>query len=98
VSTSKSTFSPTPGRRFHKRVRAFVHSVTYNFETRIGTIWLQDGGSSDFTGSIETIKQIDPEARRVEVYRNDQLDIIYAGAGSEWKSFDVRRGARMGGK
>lgn len=66
-----------PEHLFDPLMQCFVESVHYDFDTRIGTAVLRDGGCTDMSGTIKTFIRLNPKVQQIRVYTDDGLDIVY---------------------
>jgi hypothetical protein len=70
--------------KFHRKMQCFVESIKYDFESRLGTVFVHEDGCTDMSGAIATFKRIDPKVEMVVVYSGDDLDIVYQRRNKDW--------------
>jgi len=64
-----------------------VNRVEYDFNTKIGALWMQDGQCCDMSGCLKLFKRIDPEVKRIQTYSGEALDTVYTRELSDkWES------------
>jgi hypothetical protein len=79
-----------------------VQSLTYDFPSRRGRLYMPWGNCCDMTGCIALFERIDPDCALIETYEGNergkgyQADTIYRLTEAGWEALD-QRGQHIGG-
>ncbi|SEP45341.1 hypothetical protein SAMN02990966_06494 [Rhodospirillales bacterium URHD0017] len=66
-----------------------VRGIAYDFERRIGRLYMAEDNCCDMSGCIEFFSGIDPDVRRIETFAGEVPDTVYI------RDRDVPRGHRV---
>ena len=69
-----------------KRLKCNVVSLTYDFRSRTGQLYLLDGDCCDMTGCVDLFEAIDPTVTAIDTYSGDEADTVYRKQGTEWRA------------
>lgn len=70
----------------HNKLMCDVQSISYNFDTKIGTVQI-GYGCTDMSGTIDLFTKIDPEVRGVYTFSTGlRQDTFYTRTKSGWQS------------
>jgi hypothetical protein len=72
------------GPLFHVGMVTDVRSIAYDFESRVGIVYMPENCCTHMTGAIEVFEQIDPKVRQVQTFAVDVPDTVYTRAAKEW--------------
>lgn len=71
----------------HPTLMCDVASLTYEFNTRTGTLVMGDGDCCDMRGCIAVFQAIDPDVRQINTFSGRKRDTEYSLLRSgEWKA------------
>lgn len=74
-----------------ERLKCHVVSLTYEFHTHTGQLYLLDGDCCDMTGCVALFEGIDPEVKAIKTYSGDKADTVYRKKGTEWNALLLRK-------
>lgn len=69
-----------------KRLGCEVVSLTYDFCSGTGELFLPDRNCCDMTGCVKMFESIDPQVSTIKTYSGDKPDTAYRKEGAEWKA------------
>jgi len=72
--------------KFRRGLKCTPVSVSYNFETRRGTLVMVAGECCDMRGCIELFEEIDSDVKRIDTVSGEKPDTWYVNIGGKWKS------------
>ncbi len=75
---------PTKGP-WDERLKCHVVSLTYDFRSQTGQVYLLDGDCCDMTGCVALFQGIDPKVTAIDTYSGDKADTVYRKEGKEGK-------------
>lgn len=61
-----------------------VHSLTYDFTSRTGTLIMAQGNATDMAGAIALFERIDPNVQYIATFAGSIPDTRYVLRGSQW--------------
>jgi hypothetical protein len=68
-----------------------VDRIEYQVKTRTGRLYLPEGYSVNMGGAVRLFVDIDPQARRIEVFSGETPENVYRREkDTNWEAFDVR--------
>lgn len=67
-----------------------INELHYDFDARIGKLYMPPDNCCDMGACIELFKKIDPKVRLIDAFAGDELDITYARYGDSWDAKDRR--------
>ena len=71
---------------FDERLGCCLESLTYDFNTHSGKLYISGYGCCDMSGCIDFFESIDPHVSQIFPY-SKQNDVFYKKIESEWKSY-----------
>ncbi len=71
---------------FRSDVKCSVRKLTYDFEERVGHLFLEDGNCTDMSGCIKLFRAIDPEVVGILTFAGGRKDTGYFLANGKWQS------------
>jgi hypothetical protein len=71
---------------YDDRLKCMVEKIDYDFNTRQGTVWTEDGTCTEMSGCVGFFEQIDPSVRRIVTHQGKELDTLYKREGHEWRA------------
>lgn len=75
---------------YDERLMCEVVSLSYDFRTRTGELYLPDSNCCDMTGCLELFEAIDPSVVAIETRSGNRADTAYRKVGVDWKAFGPR--------
>lgn len=76
-------------KNIHPVIKATVNSISYDFVTKAGYVYLPDASNVNMAGCIEFFTNIDPEVARIYTFAGGEIDTCYWRHGDEWQSATV---------
>lgn len=61
----------------HDELQCDVRAVRYDFDKKVGELFMDDGDCCDFTGCIDLFLRIDPAVKRINTFSGEAEDTIY---------------------
>ena len=71
---------------YHCLLMTTIRRMRYDFEQRVGVLYLPAGVCTDMSGAIQFFKKIDPEVHQIQTYSGEQRDTIYTRTGKQWEA------------
>jgi hypothetical protein len=68
------------------RLQCRLISLTYDFRTRTGQVYLFEGDCCDMTGCVTLFEGIDSEVTAVDTFAGDKADAVYRKQGRKWSA------------
>lgn len=83
---------------FDRRFECYVDSMSYDFETKGGRLYIEDGGYCDMMGTIDVFMQIDPTVEFIGTYSGVKPDVCYVRLPGlpDWDAFLPREVGSIG--
>ena len=79
--------SNTETKHYDERLICFVDSLSYDFNSHTGKLYVANGGCCDMTGCIKLFKAIDPQVTTILPYSGGKEDVYYKKVDTKWKSY-----------
>ena len=70
----------------HPKLLCEVSSISYDVETKVGTLRAPNHNCPDMGGAIEVFTNMNPAVERIDCYEGDRLATIYKRTGDGWQS------------
>lgn len=67
-----------------KRLKCSVVSLTYDFGSHTGQLYLLAGDCCDMTSCVALFEGIDPKVTAIDTYSGDEADTMYRKDRTEW--------------
>jgi len=83
-------------KRFDERLKCYINSLSYDFKTQTGTLYLSRGGCCDMTGCINLFRAIDPLVTKILTYSGDEEDTFYRVSDLKWLACRPEDGVTVG--
>jgi len=74
---------------YHCLLMTTVRRMSYDFERRVGALYLPEGVCTDMGGAIQFFKRIDPEVEQIQTYAGPERDTISTRTGKQWEAREV---------
>lgn len=71
---------------YHCLLMTTIRRMSYDFERRLGVLYLPEGVCTDMTGAIRFFTRIDPEVQQIQTYAGPERDTIYTRTGKQWEA------------
>ena len=71
---------------WNDRLMCNVVSLTYDFRSHTGQLYLSDGDCCDMTGCVAIFEGIEPKVTAINTHSGDQSDTMYRKEGTEWRA------------
>jgi hypothetical protein len=71
---------------FREDVQCFVRDLGYDFRTKVGVLYLEDGGCTDMSGCIRLFKKIDPDVQTILTIAGRRRDTAYLRDDDHWRA------------
>jgi hypothetical protein len=69
-----------------EELKAAVKSISYDFDTKIGNLYMPDMCCTDMSGCIAFFQRIDPRVESIYTFSNGVRDTSYHLRGGEWRA------------
>jgi hypothetical protein len=70
------------GETYHCELMTPVRRMTYEFEQRLGVLYLPPYCCTDMAGAIALFRRLDPEVQQVQTFAGSERDTVYALVGT----------------
>ena len=70
------------------RLGCLPNSLTYDFNSHTGKLYIKERGCCDMVGCIRVFKSIDPLATKILTYSGGKKDVSYQKDNMKWKAYD----------
>lgn len=76
---------------YNAQLQTSVERLEYDFNTKIGRVFMPCDCCTDMRGAIKLFKAIDPEVLRIETWAGTDRDAFYSRPSreSEWRAHSV---------
>lgn len=74
-----------------ERLMCDVVSLSYDFRSHTGQLYLPDGSCCDMRGCVALFEAIDPKVTAINTHSGDKADTAYRKKGTEWKALLSRK-------
>jgi hypothetical protein len=88
--------SKPPNGVWDKRLRCNVRSLTYDFGSQTGQLYLTDFDCCDMGGCISIFEAIDPRVTEIKTYSVAKGDLTYRKRGAKWVALTAEMRHRQG--
>ena len=75
-------------------LKCSVNSISYNFVTRVGHLYMADDNCCDMAGCIKLFTSVDPKCRRIDTFAGYVPDVVYIRPAGKWNAY-VYNGPRL---
>ena len=84
----------TVGSEPNDLLKCSVNSISYNFVTRVGHLYMADDNCCDMAGCIKLFTSIDRHCRRIDTFAGVVPDVVYMCPLGSWGAY-VYNGPRL---
>lgn len=74
--------------------QCYITGVSYDFETRMGTVIMNEGSCCSMSGCVEFFKKIDPQVIHIQAFEGENLDIEYVFFEGDGRFVAIKDGLR----
>lgn len=71
---------------FNDELQCFAVGVVYDFKSKVGHLYIEDGGCCDMAGCISIFTRIDKNVHAIETFSGARQDTAYRKTGDDWRS------------